>query len=806
MTTPAADRSHRTSRRRYMVAPAALLSLAIIYALGGFVFAPWLAQRELPRMVDQHLSHTLTIRELSFNPFTLTLRASDVALADKTGKPLVGFAGALVDLRWRSLIRGSWGFSEIRLVDPSVNIAIDKQGRLNLDALLTQSNGSTPSQPLPLVIDHLVIENGRAGFEDQRENYRTAFEHLSLELHSLSTLQDEHGAYALAGQTSSGAKLRWTGELGLNPVVASGKVVIENLLLSEFNPFLDDYTTAKIVAGHADLEIPYRYAPGEAKPGQRSADALIVTGAALKLRELALQAPGAPAPFAKLSLLSLVGVDADLQKRLARAQTLSIVDLALAAKRDARGELDLSALVKSAPGAKPERTQANEAADSPPGWRGSIDAFELSNGSAEYSDALPKTPLTALARGMKAKFKLDADSKADGIIVRLSSGELSLADASLGQARKEPDLKLTDIRVGGARFDSGESALAVETLQVGKVAVNAVLEHGRLTMLDLLPTDAKTSAASAKSKDKAFMVRAKSVQLADGGISFSDRERGIALALERIRATLTEFSSDENKPLQFELDAGVHSGGRISARGRAVPGTGAIDARISASGVALAPIKPLLAKYADVQLTGGEAALAGTLKTSDKGSKGPKLSYVGSAGIANIAFDDRSGTRLLGWKSLATDSLRLTLSPDSAEITELQWTAPAGALAIATDGSTNLSRAFATTTAEPPKPQQANAQQAAVAQVTAPQAKSPPPAAAGTSASEEQTEDTFPVTVRRLYVTQGQLEFSDASVSPGFKARIYDLAGSANGIASDRSTRSNFALEGRVDEFGYAHL
>jgi hypothetical protein len=60
--------------------------------------------------------------------------------------------------------------------------------------------------------------------------------------------------------------------------------------------------------------------------------------------------------------------------------------------------------------------------------------------------------------------------------------------------------------------------------------------------------------------------------------------------------------------------------------------------------------------------------------------------------------------------------------------------------------------------------------------------------------------------VRRVRVDQGALDFSDDSLSPGFVAKIYDLAGTANGLSSNHEARSQFAFEGRVDEFGYAHL
>jgi hypothetical protein len=229
----------------------------------------------------------------------------------------------------------------------------------------------------------------------------------------------------------------------------------------------------------------------------------------------------------------------------------------------------------------------------------------------------------------------------------------------------------------------------------------------------------------------------------------------------------------------------VKSGGRVAMRGRAVPADGTLNAKIEATGVSLAPLQPFVAaRYSEARLTAGEASFAGTLRA---GGKDAKLAYSGAASAANVVLDDATGVRVLGWKSLATESLRLTFAPDRLDVDEVRWIAPSGKFAIAKDGSSNLSRAFAR--------------------------KDAPPAAAAPSAAKDageaaapEGEDAFPVAVRRVRLEQGALDFSDDSLSPGFVAKIYDLAGTANGLSSDRSTRSQFDFEGRVDEFGYARL
>jgi uncharacterized protein involved in outer membrane biogenesis len=603
-------------------------ALLLAYVLTGFLVAPWLAKRELPRFAQEQLHLRAGIGELAFNPFTLTLRVADFALEEEDGRPLLDFREAVVDLEWRSLLRRAWVLSEMRVVEPSLRVEISKQGQLNLAALAAKSSSDvTRSEPVRFDLGHIAVENGRIDFEDRREGYKNRLERLSLELWSLSTLNPDKGPYALVAQTRDGATLRWQGELSLAPLAASGTLAFERGTLPELNPYLNDFVIPQILSGRADLELPYEFMLVEGKPK------LDIHGAKLVLHELALAARGTETPFAKLGQVVLEGMALDLQSRRASVKAVHIADLALALSRDAKGELNLTRLF-----ARKKKDPAT--ADAGPDWQVSIARVEVANGN----------------------------------------------------------------------------------------------------------------------------------------VSFADRGSGVALRLERASAKLDEVSSDETKPLTFELASAVGSGGRIAARGRVIPATGTFEARIEASEVPLAPLQPLLAQYASVKLTSGELSLAGDLRA---GGESPKLAYVGSASAANVAIHDAAGARLLAWKSLATSVLRVTLEPNRAEIDELLWSVPVGKLAIAADHTTNIGRVF--------------------------RRAAPAPAL---SRDQEKPDEAggFAVAVRRVRIERGGLAFSDESLRPGFAESIRELSGTVNGVSSDHSTRSQFLLEGRVDRFGFARL
>jgi hypothetical protein len=516
-------------------------------------------------------------------------------------------------------------------------------------------------------------------------------------------------------------------------------------------------------------------------------------------------AQGAEAkPLVQLREVAFEGVEFDAKARRASVKRLRVPDVVLALQRDAGGEIDLMRLIagketQSGGGKTPAGKDGEKKGDEKPGeWQASVAAVEIGNAAARYADGTAKTPLALALEGLSGSFALQATATAEGVRVRLDAGKFDLAKLdALGtpaatSVAPQPALKLARLSVSGVRYDSGENALEVASLRVGGFDVDTALENDRLNLLDLVPAPGKGKS------ERPLTARAKSIELDDGRVDFNDRGRSIALALQRIALKLTDASNDGAKPLAFELSADLKSGGRIALRGRGVPSQSTLEAKLDANSIALAPAQTVLAQFANVKFASGDVSLSGTLRA---GGKDAKLAYSGTAGIANLALEDMAGVRLFAWKTLATESLKASLSPDRIDIDELRLVAPSGRFVIAKDGTNNISRAFARNApaaggSQPPAAGDGAARPAEPAAGSEPRADNAKAGAAG----------SFAVAVRRVRVDQGALDFSDDSLSPGFVAKIYDLTGTANGLSSNREARSQFALEGRVDEFGYARL
>src|SRR6185369_12491718 len=333
---PSGNRGRRIPRWPLVVLGGGRMLLTM-WSAAGFWLVSELIRRELPRMVEEQLHHRARIGEVRFNPFNLRLRASEFTIEDNAGQRLLGFGAADIDLAWSSLPRRGLVLSDVRLVQPFVNVVVDKDGKLNLASLAPAATGK-PEQPagglLRFDIAHVEIERGRIAFEDRRGGYRNSLDDLALKLQNLTTLGKEKGDYSLSAQTPGGAKLRWKGDLTLDPLVASGTLSLDGIALPELKPYLAQLTQVNLASGKAEAELPYTLELPGGEPR------FSLARARLAIHDLSLASP-AGAPLVSASQIALDGVDFALKDKRLGAKSLLLADLKISVARDAAGALDV---------------------------------------------------------------------------------------------------------------------------------------------------------------------------------------------------------------------------------------------------------------------------------------------------------------------------------------------------------------------------------------------------------------------------------------------------------------------------------
>ena len=400
-----------------------------------------------------------------------------------------------------------------------------------------------------------------------------------------------------------------------------------------------------------------------------------------------------------------------------------------------------------------------------------------------FGAAAAGTPVFALDNLRLEDIALHMATATNGkTAVDLKSTKLAAETFSLKAAGNDASLvTLAALTLDNIGLDMNARAVNIGALQLAAPDIKVRREeNGDIDLLKLFPPKDEPPSAP-------WLVGVKQVEISGGAVALDDRALGLAPALKDIRIKLGDVTNNFARPVAFDIATAIVSGGTLSARGRAAPG-GAVEAEINGAAIALAPLQTFVARQANVVLTSGEMAFAGKLKT---GGAKAALSYQGSAGINNLKINDPAGVLLAGWKSLATTTLRVQTAPTQIEIDTLHWQTPAGKFAIAADRTTNFRRALKT-----------NGEQTAAtpAPTTAAAAATPP------ATSEPAGKDAFALQIRRVEIKDGALDFSDETIGGGFATGIQEFNGTINGISTDRSTRSQLAIEGRVDEFGFARV
>ena len=314
--------------KRWLTATAGLLTA---YTATGFWLVPALIKSQIPKIGTTELARQASVGEVRFNPYTLQLQAQDLRLLEADGAPLFGVGQLDVELQWRSLIRRAWSFAEISIKSPSVNLTIAPDGRFNLAELLATlarkpQEAPTDSELPRVIVERFAIEQGMVAMIDRQAGYRNSLTPINFTLNNFNTLPDQDGTYSFSAESELGGKLRWTGDMSVNPIRGSGELSLQGASLSELAAYLKPHTDVGVTAGRLDATLPFKFSYDDGKFNTE------ITPARLALRDLAVSLAPLKVSADKLELqlqLSAKQVGSDFKLTIGEA-TLSLADLAFA--------------------------------------------------------------------------------------------------------------------------------------------------------------------------------------------------------------------------------------------------------------------------------------------------------------------------------------------------------------------------------------------------------------------------------------------------------------------------------------------
>ena len=790
----AAKHWRRLLLNRWMLAG---VGAVFLYALLGFLLVPWIVKRYVSNYAVERLKRKASIVEVRVNPFLFTFDAQGFVLKEADDSPIMGFERMFLDFELSSFFRWAWTFADIRIERPLLNVEIRKDGRLNLSALtdsLPKSKDSPDEEDHPprLLVQHAEIIDGSFTFSD-RSGLTPAtetFAPLNIEFKQISTLRDRKGPYTVRASLPGGGTISWSGEVSLHPIFSRGRLSVSGFKLATAWKFAQDELHLAEPAGGMDFSTHYRFDYREHNASLTLKDSTFL------LKGLVLTEKGKQAPMLALETIEISGMGFDLQEREIMIPNITVRDGRIAASVNEEGIFNWQQLaVRREPEDMPKPVSGVSASTGRP-WRLKAQAVNLENVGLAYTDLSRATPLTLAVGGLNILLNASievgagpANVTVDGLKVKMNRVAFSetgdnislIAIDTLALDHGCIDINNRSIKL--TRVGASGGGIRVVRGKDGRIQLAEMLAPGDRGKLkrEIVETGEK-----ARDEGKPWSFRLDALELNGFSAALQDRtiDPAVVYDLKDVRASLKHISNDGKTPMDFDARLKVTQGGSARFTGQVSQAGDYAKARVSIMEISLKPLGPALAKFAWLALESGNLTMSGLVKYHS-GKSGPQVRASGSVSLDSLRLNEtHTGERFLEWKVMSANGLTFGLTPHGLQIQEVRVLEPGAKVVIFKDRSVNLTKVIK-------GPEMTGAEEIshpAPAPVVAPGAN----------------RALFPVSIDRVRVEKGVVDFADLSLVLPFASQMTDLTGGVTGISSDPASQASVALDGKVDEYGIA--
>lgn len=842
----------RWLRRLRKVVVAIVAAVAVIALLGFFVVPP-IAKSQIEKIATQALGRQATLRAVAFNPFTLKATLSDFKLADReAGRTLLVFDTLEADLSSASLWHRAPVFDALRLVNPRVDLVRNADGSYSVSDLIEQMRAQPEGPPPRFSLNNIEIENGAVSLDDRPHGRTIAATHLALGIPFLSslphdaeihvtprfegTIDDAH--FALAGETTTPFADTREATLALN---------LDALPLARYVEYASLPRGLKLADGALTTRLTLTFVTDKNVPR-----AITLSGTA-RIDRLALKRADGSA-LTKANSIETKLRKLDLLARSLAVESLTIDGPDVDLRRVADGAFEIDRWLAPAPTARGARGSGSS-----PAWSYVFDDLRINNGTLRLGDesVAPafRSTLSGVAlqghrlassgaagtvelafdsdegahfagrgdmdiagrrlrghaelktfhlaklfpyyaqtlnldvrRGtldLAADFDVDAAASTPQILVNGSAATLADLDLALAGER-DPLWRVPRIELSGIDFDLAKRSVKIERAESPQAVVRVVRQSdGVVNFQRLVRTSPQTgtSTQSAAETDAGWQIAIRRVTLDRLTAQFDDRvpQPAVKLAIADAKIIAENFSNARNAKGTIDIAARVGGGGRLRTNGTLSTNPFAGDWRIDARALDLVPLRPYFESRTNIIVTSGAVTAKGRLTYSPGNRGAARASYAGDVTISNFDSLDRPTSQALArWKSLSVTNVNATSEPHNVALGDITLDHFYARLIVNSDATLNIQRLLAPNAEPPPAGATAKVEGAATKEL-------PPP-----------TRDELPISIGRIAVQDGEVQFSDFFIQPNYSAHLTAVSGSVSALSAAQA--GDVALSARVED------
>ena len=831
------------SKKIALIILGSLVGLLLIYTLAGFLGVPYALKNTLPAKLKD-INASLSVADAKFNPFTFELNVTRPEL--NTTAPL--FSAEQIDVKFKpfSLFNKLAEVDILRLESPSVNIARDKNGTLNLAAFLGESNATSTenneTSSINFALNSTKIIGGSFAYSDEslKQPFSAKFEGINYEISGINTEQNSAGKHVFDANSTLAQKLDWQGGIDLAPLRVYGELSLKDFNVRPVALSFIETQDLRINSALINAKMSYELSEdgGVIKAGLKNA--------ALNLKSFEAQLDGQNLSLEELDLPA-IKISADVSEKRsfaadiseikfkntsfkgeaqANLNRLNLSGVALKADINEKGDINASAALKALGVSGINLTEKSvgeiklkdaNASELDAKIKGQNIAASLKNLTLNVASApVGKNSAASLEKLIvnAPKFTLENNASAASI------GEVKVQKIALKTKNKEL-ATIAEIGVKDADFDLAKTALRIESININKPKfATDIKENGELSAISELGLNGEKTAAKTKAKSKTenakkpaksqktaektaakksqkaeqksaqstkrgfqFSVKNVSVTGADIGVTHIFEGQKIAHKFDGLNVNLQNISENLAAPVTAKIDMKSSQKLNLALKGKFTPEPLNIEADVKLNDANLPRYFVYAKNYLDASLKSGELNAELNVKYA------ADATVSGKANIANIELADGSGDKVFAFKNLKLS--KISFAKNFLNLERVTLSAPFLKAHLNKERELNLSSLVKKSESE--KAQKADAKQ------VAPKNEKPVEAA-----KPQKKEGEFDFAIKNILVENGDVDFSDASLFMPFATKITKLEGVLMDIDSARPTMGTF--EGVVGKSGFSKI
>jgi len=777
-------------RRKLVISGSILFFILFASGLSGYLFLPGFIKSKAEQAVTEQLHRKLTIGDISFNPFSLSLTLRDVSLSERDSPEVfVSFDRLYVNVSIFSVFTFSPIIREIELVNPYIHLSRTQQNQYNISDIIEMAMkpDEEKKEPLSYSLNNIQVDGGKIIFDDRPMKAQHRVEELRIRIPYISSSPSRVETFIEPHLSAlvNGTKMALSGRT--RPFAQDRETIfnlsLKNIELPRYIQYLPYKPAFNMAKGNLSFDLNLHFTQYADKPS-----ALDISGTT-QIDSLLL------ADLAKKPMLAFDRLAVKLDKNAIFTSDYHIAKVELVqpevyAVNSADGRLNLLNL---APETKPDASrkaaaETGEKSKAAP-LKLALGQFVLSGGKLGYTDYSASKPYSVTA----------------------STFNLTVDDVAVNMGGKSA-------RIGKITSDSA--------------ALEMALEKG--------PGGARSPARdTAGGESSGFVVDIAHIDISNWSAHMQNKNLGKPLGarITELTASIQDISTAPGKTSALNIMANVDKKGHIAINGKLSIAPLSADLAVDLKQVSIVAVQQYIDEHVNLTLRQADVTTKGHLKLST-GSKGAvNGEYSGDVSVSNFSTTDQlKGDPFVRWKDFSLRQMYVQFSPFSLSAKRADLDSFFARLILNSEGRMNLQNilrseaggqksltdseeqpqtettpeAVSSSTGEPQadtaeKPVEAAAsQQPQVAQAT--------PAVVETAVDMETHETTSvpasaeavasdlpPIRIDRFQLTNGRVRFTDNFIRPNYTANMDQVRGVVTGISSAPNAVALVDMKGLVN-------